>query len=285
PPPSAAAPPAPASAGSSGSPSGTWVPSPGAVSGSDSGSGFGSGASSCGEAGVPARGGTGCQPPSSCAMATPGMPPTAHAATMANMTATLTEIIEHKRQQIAAIMGDRSLADVRAEAEAAAGPASIRDFFSALAAADARPGPVAIIAEIKRRSPSAGQIRPEYAGESFAPERIARLYTEHGASAISCLTDEKFFGGHPDFIRRVKAATPLPVLRKDFLIDPRQVWESRALGADAILLIAECLPGDSLDAMADEAAAAGLAALIEIHEEANLERAAGLLGTPTVPGG
>src|SRR5690606_38572830 len=156
---------------------------------------------------------------------------------------------------------------------------------SAVTSAAGGSGSIAIIAEIKRQSPSAGLIRPEYTGESFAPEGIARAYTEHGASAISCLTDEKFFGGSPAFIARVKAATPLPVLRKDFLIDPRQIWESRLLGADAILLIAECLPGDQLPAMADEAAAAGLTALIEIHDEANLERAARLVGTPTVPGG
>ncbi len=174
-------------------------------------------------------------------------------------------------------MADRPLADMRAEAAGAAPHAPApRDFFGAVTG-HSGPGPVAIIAEIKRRSPSAGLIRPEYAGEGFQPERIAQLYANHGASAISCLTDEKFFGGHPSFIARVKAACPLPVLRKDFLIDPRQVWESRLLGADAVLLIAECLPGDELGALADEAAAAGLACLIEIHEEGNLERALGVV--------
>ncbi|MFG0285509.1 MAG: indole-3-glycerol-phosphate synthase [Phycisphaerales bacterium JB039] len=189
------------------------------------------------------------------------------------MTATLAEIIEHKRREVSEVMADRPLAEVRAEGSGTPAP---RDFFGAVTGRSG-PGPVAIIAEIKRRSPSAGQIRPEYAGEGFAPERIARLYAEHGASAISCLTDEKFFDGRSAFIGRVKAACPLPVLRKDFLIDPRQVWESRTLGADAVLLIAECLPGDELARMAEEAAEAGLACLIEIHDEANLERAAGLL--------
>jgi indole-3-glycerol phosphate synthase len=201
------------------------------------------------------------------------------------MTATLAEIIEHKRLEVSAIMGDRPLADLRAEAEADASLPAPRDFFGAITSPNTRsPGPVAIIAEIKRRSPSAGLIRPDYAGEGFQPERIARLYANHGASAISCLTDEKFFGGKPAFIARVKAACDLPVLRKDFLIDPRQVWESRLLGADAVLLIAECLPGGALGELADEAAAAGLACLIEIHDEANLERALALVGGPSIPG-
>src|SRR5690606_26221704 len=108
-----------------------------------------------------------------------------------------------------------------------------RNFFSAMT----RPkGKLRVIAEVKKASPSAGLIRPD-----FDPVAIARAYHENGAAAISCLTDAKYFQGSLDDLTRIKQAVPLPVLRKDFIIDPYQVYEARAAGADAVLLIAECL--------------------------------------------
>ena len=133
--------------------------------------------------------------------------------------------------------------------------------------------PMRIIAEVKRQSPSAGLLRPEYEGESFAPESIARAYEQAGAAAISCLTDEEFFAGHVSFLARIKPEVTLPVIRKDFLIDPWQVYESRAAGADAVLLMAECLEGQMLGDMALLATSIGLDVLIEIHDAAHLERA------------
>jgi indole-3-glycerol phosphate synthase len=129
-----------------------------------------------------------------------------------------------------------------------------------------------IIAEIKRKSPSAGLIRPEYAGEDFDPGSIARAYEAAGASAISCLTERDYFDGHVSFLQRVKAACSLPVLRKDFIIDSWQLQESRANGADAVLLIAECLPGEQLRELAEEAQQYWLGVLIESHDEHNFSR-------------
>lgn len=130
-----------------------------------------------------------------------------------------------------------------------------------------------VIAEIKRRSPSAGWIRPQYAADTFEPQGIATQYERAGASAISCLTNSPFFGGDMAYIALVRAASTLPVLRKDFLVDPWQIWQSRAAGADAVLLIAECLPGDSLAHLAQLAHDIGLHTLIEIHDQSNLDRA------------
>lgn len=137
-----------------------------------------------------------------------------------------------------------------------------------------------VIAEIKRRSPSAGLIRPEYEGDAFKPEDIARQYLDAGASAISCLTDEKFFGGHLSYIERVKEAVPLPVLRKDFIIDPWQLWESRAAGADAVLLIAECLNESELVDMLILAQQLQLTTLLEVHAMDNLLRVRPHVGFP-----
>jgi indole-3-glycerol phosphate synthase len=133
--------------------------------------------------------------------------------------------------------------------------------------------PTRVIAEVKRKSPSAGLIRPEYEGDSFEPEGIARAYEQAGAGAISCLTEPFHFGGDISYLSRVRRAVSLPVLRKDFLIDPWQVLESRAAGADAVLLIAECLEEDLLAEMAAGATDLGLDVLIEIHESRHLDRA------------
>lgn len=154
-----------------------------------------------------------------------------------------------------------------------------RNFFRAVTKHDSNID-TAVIAEIKRRSPSAGWLRPEYEDEGFDPAVIARQYHAAGASAISCLTDERFFAGRLEYLFRVKDASPLPVLRKDFIIDPWQVWESRAYGADAILLIAECLSTSELLDLSILARELQLTTLIECHGMENLLRVLPHVGFP-----
>ena len=182
---------------------------------------------------------------------------------------TLREIVEHTRSRVAA---SRETTPERALRDRIAALDAPRPFVSALTDARRHPS-IGVIAEIKRRSPSAGAIRPEWGRDDFSPESIARSYDMAGASAISCLTDEKFFAGDPAFIPRIRRQTPLPVLRKDFILDPYQVHETRAMGADAVLLIAECLPEGPMDACLAAAAEHGLGVLLEIHDERHLERA------------
>jgi indole-3-glycerol phosphate synthase len=124
-----------------------------------------------------------------------------------------------------------------------------------------------VIAEVKKASPSAGVIRAE-----FDPVAIARTYEEHEAAAISVLTDAEFFQGSLEYLTAVKQAVLCPVLRKDFILDRYQLLEARAAGADAALLIAECLPGDSLAALQRDAAALGLHTLVELHDADQLPR-------------
>lgn len=155
-----------------------------------------------------------------------------------------------------------------------------RAFFDAMTKVAAEPTAALLtraIAEVKRKSPSAGLLRAEYALDSFDPSGIARAYERAGAAAISCLTDEPHFGGDLGFIQQIRSVCDLPVLRKDFIIDEYQVVESRAAGADALLLMAECLEGSALDAMAHQAISLGLSVLVEIHDEDNLDRAASLV--------
>lgn len=128
--------------------------------------------------------------------------------------------------------------------------------------------PPAVIAEIKRRSPSKGLIRTD-----FDPVELARAYACGGAAALSVLTDEHFFGGHLDFLRRIRAAVGLPLLRKDFVVDAYQIDEARVAGADAVLLIVSALAQDELVSLHAHAAALGLDALVEVHDEGELERA------------
>lgn len=142
-----------------------------------------------------------------------------------------------------------------------------------------------VIAEIKRKSPSVpdgeGWLRPEYARDDFDPVPIARAYHAAGAAAISCLTDEPFFAGRLGYIHRIRDAMPLPVLRKDFIIDPWQVYETRAAGADAMLLIAECLTeGEMIDLMI-LAEQLRLTTLIEAHSMENLLRVRPHVGFPS----
>jgi len=172
----------------------------------------------------------------------------------------LEEILAHKREEVAAAKAARPIRKLLDRAMKAPPP---RDFAAALR----RPG-IALIAEIKRQSPSAGLIRA-----SFHPTQIARIYEAHGAAAISVLTDEKFFGGSLAILRRVRRAVSIPVLRKDFLISPYQVVEARAAGADAVLLIAEAVPAKDLAQMIRGARSLGMACLVEAHCVGGLKKA------------
>ena len=174
----------------------------------------------------------------------------------------LAEIIAHKRTEVAAARRERSLGDLEARFPAA--PA--RGFGSALSG---EPGqPIRAIAEFKRASPSQGAIR---AGAE--PGAIAAQYAAAGASAISVLTDERYFDGHLDFVARASAAAALPILRKDFLIDPYQVVQARAALADAVLIIVASVDDVVLAELLSETSRVGLDALVEVHSEADAERA------------
>lgn len=188
--------------------------------------------------------------------------------------AVLREIVDVKRREVAEAKARTPLRELEAMVAQEEPP---RNFFRAVTR---KSETAAVIAEIKRRSPSAGLMRPEYDGDGFRPEDIARAYFRNGASAISCLTDENFFGGHLSFIRRVKDAVPLPVIRKDFLIDPYQLWESRAHGADAVLLIAECLTESQIVDMLILAQQLQLTVLLEVHSMENLLRVRPHVGFP-----
>lgn len=145
-----------------------------------------------------------------------------------------------------------------------AGAPAVRPFAEALA----RPGTIAVIAEHKRRSPSRGAIR-----EDLAPADVARSYEAAGATALSVLTDEPFFGGRLTHLTEARSVTRLPVLRKDFILEPWQIWEARAAGADAVLLIVAALEDVGLRDLVGEARATGVDALVEVHERSELQRA------------
>ena len=176
----------------------------------------------------------------------------------------LQRIVAVKHEEIAAAQRLRSLASVRADAESRV---LTRDFEGAMRRKIAA-GQAAVIAEIKKASPSKGVLR-----EDFVPADIAQSYAEHGAACLSVLTDRQFFQGQVDYLKQARASCDLPVLRKDFMVDPYQVYEARAMGADCILLIAACLDDAQ---MADlEAVARGLdmAVLVEVHDREELQRA------------
>jgi len=176
----------------------------------------------------------------------------------------LQTIVHEKHREVAALPPGPATPEALRAALAERG--GVRDFSGALR--QPRRGSVALIAEIKKASPSAGIIRPD-----FDPVGIARAYAAAGATCLSVLTDEKFFQGSRAYLRAIRAAVNLPLLRKDFIIDERQILESIAWGADAILLIVAILDDARLRRFHRLAVDAGLAALVEVHDEAELDRA------------
>ena len=176
----------------------------------------------------------------------------------------LERILAVKREEVAQAKAAKPLAVI--EAEARAQPPA-RDFVGAIRARVAA-GQPAVIAEIKKASPSKGVIRAD-----FRPSEIAADYAAHGAACLSVLTDRQFFQGAPAYLQAARAACGLPVLRKDFLVDPYQIVEARAMGADAILLIAAALDLATMQAFEATADELGLGVLVEVHDGDELERA------------
>ena len=176
------------------------------------------------------------------------------------MTTILDDIVETKRGEIAEAKQLRPAAELR---DAIARTAPPRDFFAALSGG----GNIRLIAEIKKASPSKGIIR-----EDFEPVQIAKTYEQHGATCLSVLTDERYFQGSLSYLEQVRNEATLPVLRKDFILDSYQVLEARAAGADAVLLIAECLDDCNLRKLHNEIVEFGMTPLVEFYEPANLPR-------------
>ena len=180
------------------------------------------------------------------------------------MSDILDKIVAVKREEIAAALVKKPLNVMRADAESRV---LTRDFEGALRAKIAA-GQAAVIAEIKKASPSKGVLRAD-----FIAADIAQSYAEHGAACLSVLTDKQFFQGSVDFLKQARASCDLPVLRKDFMVDPYQIYEARAMGADAILLIAACLDDAQMADMEAVAHRLDMAVLVEVHDRAELDRA------------
>ena len=176
------------------------------------------------------------------------------------MPTILDNIVAAKREEVARAKAERPESTLRRRLVDA--PLA-RDFLAALSAG----APIRLIAEVKKASPSKGVIRHD-----FDPVAIAKTYQQHGASCISVLTDQQYFQGNLDYLRQVRAAVDLPVLRKDFIIDAYQVVEARAAGADAVLLIAECLDDALLEQLHRAIVDLGMTPLVELYEPANLAR-------------
>jgi indole-3-glycerol phosphate synthase len=180
------------------------------------------------------------------------------------MSDILDKIVAVKQQEVAASKKRKSLELVRADAESRV---LTRDFVGALRAKIAA-GKPAVIAEIKKASPSKGVIRAD-----FIPADIAQSYAEFGAACLSVLTDKQFFQGEVDYLKQARASCQLPVLRKDFMVDAYQIYESRAMGADCILLIAACLDDAQMNEFEGIARSLDMAVLVEVHDQVELERA------------
>ena len=180
------------------------------------------------------------------------------------MSDILDKIVAVKHQEVAAAQKRKPLEIVRADAESRV---LTRDFVGALRAKIAA-GLPAVIAEVKKASPSKGVLRAE-----FIPADIAQSYAEHGAACLSVLTDVQFFQGSVDYLKQARASCQLPVLRKDFMVDAYQIFESRAMGADAVLLIASCLDDAQMADFEAIARSLDMAVLVEVHDQAELERA------------
>jgi indole-3-glycerol phosphate synthase len=180
------------------------------------------------------------------------------------MTDILNKIVAVKREEVAAALSRKSLSVMRADAESRV---LTRDFVGALRAkiADGKP---AVIAEVKKASPSKGVLRAD-----FIPADIAQSYAEYGAACLSVLTDVQFFQGCIDYLKQARASCQLPVLRKDFMVDAYQIYESRAMGADAILLIAACLDDAQMTDFEAIARSLDMAVLVEVHDGLELARA------------
>lgn len=173
----------------------------------------------------------------------------------------LDSILAHKQGEVQTRRAALPLAEVQARAKDAPPP---RNFLAALQTP--KRGRVALIAEVKKASPSAGIIRPD-----FDPVQIARAYENAGAACLSVLTEEKFFQGHDDYLKAVLDAVAIPIIRKDFVVSDWQIYESRALGADAVLLIVAALSPTQIKDYAVLASELGMAALIEVHTEAEMQ--------------
>jgi indole-3-glycerol phosphate synthase len=180
------------------------------------------------------------------------------------MSDILNKIVAVKREEVAAAIKRKPLAAMRFDAESRV---LTRDFVGALRAKISA-GKPAVIAEIKKASPSKGVLRAD-----FIPADIAQSYAEHGAACLSVLTDKDFFQGSIDYLKQARASCSLPVLRKDFIVDPYQVYESRVMGADCILLIAACLDDAQMKALEALAFSLDMAVLVEVHDRAELKRA------------
>ena len=188
------------------------------------------------------------------------------------MSDILNRIVATKREEIALALQKTPLAVMREDAESRL---LTRDFEGALRRKIAA-GLPAVIAEVKKASPSKGVIRAD-----FIPADIAQSYAEYGAACLSVLTDRQYFQGSSDYLKQARASCDLPVLRKDFMIDPYQVYEARAMGADCILLIAACLDDARMAELEAIARGLNMAVLVEVHDRAELERAL-KLKTPLV---
>jgi indole-3-glycerol phosphate synthase len=172
----------------------------------------------------------------------------------------LDRIVATKRVEIAAAKERLPIAELRRQIRDCEPP---RDFFAACS----KPGRVNVIAEVKKASPSAGVIRAD-----FDPVAIAKIYDANGADCLSVLTDEPYFQGSLAYLSAIRRAVSIPLLRKEFVIDPYQIAEARVAGADAVLLIAEILPGELLQQLHDEIVGLGMTCLLELHDADQLDR-------------